>query len=69
MLSVMPSTSGHNYQSNKVKKEGGSSGISLSGKGFVTPLYVKVLPLFNYNGGSSFPRKKLQKSMTCAPLV
>jgi hypothetical protein len=52
----MPSTSGHNDYSKKVKKEGGSFGISLSGKDFVAPLYVEVFPLFNRNGSSSFTR-------------
>ncbi len=57
----MPSTNGHNDYSKKVKKEGGSFGISLSGKGFVAPLYVEVFPLLNRNESSSFTRKKIAK--------
>ncbi len=53
----MPSTNGHNDWS-KVKKEGGSFGLSLSGNGFVASLYDEIFPLFSYNGNSSFIRKE-----------
>jgi hypothetical protein len=49
MLSIMPSTNGHNDWNKKVKK-GGSSGLNLNGKGFTTPLYIEVPPLFSHNG-------------------
>ncbi len=57
MLGVMPSTSGPSDCIKKiVKKEGGNS-LSLSARGFTTPLYTKVPKLFNDNGTCSFSRR------------
>jgi len=61
MSSIMPSTSGHNDWNKKVNKESGSSGLNFNGKGFATPLYVEVPPLFCCNGSSSFTRKEFAK--------
>jgi hypothetical protein len=42
MLSIMPSTNGHNDWNKKVKKEGGTYGLNFNGKGFATPLYIDI---------------------------
>jgi hypothetical protein len=57
----MPSTNVHNDWSKKVKKEGGSFGLSLSGNGFVASLYDEIPPLFSCNGNSPFIRKEFVK--------
>ncbi len=43
-----------------VKKEGKNS-LSLSARGFTTPLYVEVLELFNGDGTCSFSKKDFAK--------
>lgn len=61
MLRVMPSTSGPCDCIKKiVKKEGGNS-LSLSARGFTTPLYTEVPKLFNGNGTCNFSKKYFAK--------
>jgi hypothetical protein len=61
MLGVMPSTSGPSDCIKKIVKNEGGNSLSLRAKGFTTPLYTKVLELFNGNGTCSFSRKDFAK--------
>jgi hypothetical protein len=53
----MPSTSGPNDYIKKIVKKKGKSSLSLSAKGFTTPLHMEVLELFSSNGLCNFTRK------------
>ncbi len=64
----MPSTNGHNDWNKKVKK-GGSSRLNLNGKGFTTPLYIEVPPLFSHNGSSFFTKKEFVEKYDLCSMV
>jgi hypothetical protein len=54
----MPFASGPNDYIKKIVKKERMSSLNLSARGFITPLYVEVLELFNSDGPYNFTKNK-----------